>query len=497
MPFGEAASELELSENYSHLYFGQTPFNSSAIESDTYLIIGRRGSGKTALAQYFSFQKKLADAIYIYVKEPELYKEVLSDIGYDASLNRSKGVAGLVPIWEYVLWCVIFDHLKGQSSVICDACNPVDSAESNVSTLIEKVIRRVHSFLQLSSEEEPRAVSHLHSQVDFAKAKVQALEIAKRTPIIVAIDTLEQYDTTDKGLIDAIAALIQTAAKFNQLYAKDGVHLKVLMSGEIFPHLEEGVIENTLKFVRKPVFLFWRPKDLLRLICWRFYRFLESEGRLHKASTDHIDWGDHKDVLRKMWTPYFGDKLTNNRGAVEDTFYYMLRHTQMRPRQLILICNASADLAIRDGSFPIIKEEHVRAGVALVEGDLAVEIINSFKAIYPNVANIVNAMNGVPMIFKGNDLARLAPRSADAWPKGTYSQRNFLNLAAELGIIGRVESKGGGVIQASFEYLLRRRLAISIDDECAIHPMFYSRLNIKLTQDMRTVPFAANGSFED
>ena len=43
MPFGEAASELELGENYPDLYFGETPFNDSAIDPDTYLIIGRRG----------------------------------------------------------------------------------------------------------------------------------------------------------------------------------------------------------------------------------------------------------------------------------------------------------------------------------------------------------------------------------------------------------------------------------------------------------------------
>jgi len=68
---------------------------------------------------------------------------------------------------------------------------------------------------------------------------------------------------------------------------------------------------------------------------------------------------------------------------------------------------------------------------------------------------------------------------------------------AELGIIGRVESEGGGVIEAGFEYLLRRRLAVSIDDECVIHPMFYSRLNVRINKEARVVPFAAKGTFED
>lgn len=496
MPFGEAASELELSENYSDLYFGETPFNASAIDPDTYLIIGRRGSGKTALAQYFSFQKVIPNSIYIYVSEPDLYKEVLSRLGQEGGDGRGISIPALAEIWDYVLWCVILEELKERSEVIAQACT-IERKGNKASNLVEAIIARIHDFLQSTPLGPEKALADMRDGVHFNEARQAALEVTKKTPVILALDTLEQYDTNDVGLINSIAALIQAAARFNQLYARHGVHLKVLMSGEIFPHLEEGVIQNTLKFVRKPVYLFWRPKDLLRLICWRFYQHLSKENLLQKASKGSIDWTSHKDVLQKMWIPYFGEKLTNLRGAVEETFYYLLRHTQMRPRQLILMCNEIANLAIDDGTFPLIKPEHIRQGILNVESDLAVEIINSFHAIYPNVARIVDALNGTPMAFKGNELAKLAPRSADAWPKGTYSQRNFLALAAELGIIGRVESEGGGVIEAGFEYLLRRRLAISVDDQCVIHPMFYTRLNVKKSRDVRVVPFATNGTFED
>jgi hypothetical protein len=55
-PFGlaDCESELEeLHEEYQQLYFGNTPFNVSALNQRTYLIIGRRGAGKTALSHYF------------------------------------------------------------------------------------------------------------------------------------------------------------------------------------------------------------------------------------------------------------------------------------------------------------------------------------------------------------------------------------------------------------------------------------------------------------
>jgi hypothetical protein len=269
--------------------------------------------------------------VYIYVNEPDLYKEVLSRLGQNGGDGRAMSIPALASIWEYVLWTVIFEHLKHHSDVIANACTVAPSGKK-ASNLIEAIISRVHNFLQSTEHEPEKALAHLRIEANFDEAKKEALEIAKKTPVIIALDTLEQYDTTDVGLINSTAALIQAAAGINQLYAKNGIHLKVLMSGEIFPHLEEGVVQNTLKFVRNPVYLFWRPKDLLRLICWRFYQYLLKENQLHAASKAPIDWTSHKDVLQKMWIPYFGERLTNLRGATEETFYYLLRHTQMRPR---------------------------------------------------------------------------------------------------------------------------------------------------------------------
>ena len=161
---------------------------------------------------------------------------------------------------------------------------------------------------------------------------------------------MEQYDIRNEPLMNAISALIQAASKFNRDYSGSGIHLKLLMSGELFPHLAESRIQNTIKYAPSPLFLFWRSKDLLRLICWRFYNFLSNQKLLDPVSSS-IDWSNPDDVMRKMWRPYFGENVKNGRGAVEDSFYYVLRHTQMRPRQLIFLCNSIAELAIDDSSY--------------------------------------------------------------------------------------------------------------------------------------------------
>jgi hypothetical protein len=195
--------------------------------------------------------------------------------------------------------------------------------------------------------------------------------------------------------------------------------------------------------------------------------------------------------MRRLWKPYFGDYITNGLGLHEQTFAYVLRHTQMRPRQLILLCNAIAARAIKAGRYPTFSEEDIRRGVGDAEGDLASEIINSFSSVYSNVSTIVDALMRMPMQFAGNELDKRASQSASEWPPGTYSPARFRRLVAELGIVGRVrrENTKAGYIDADFEYSLQDRLPLTHRDTCVIHPMFYQRLNVELNTNARVMPF--------
>jgi hypothetical protein len=67
-PFGHVSCEEEqevLQDEYSNYFFWETPFNDQALERDVYLIVGRRGSGKTSLTRFFGFQDTYPNAACI------------------------------------------------------------------------------------------------------------------------------------------------------------------------------------------------------------------------------------------------------------------------------------------------------------------------------------------------------------------------------------------------------------------------------------------------
>jgi hypothetical protein len=499
-PFGEPDCESELkllgADEYSKYYFYHTPFNQEAMNRKVFLIIGRRGSGKTALSHFFSFQKLVPNMTAIDVDEPAAFQQVISQIAAKTTPNREIAIPRLVKVWEFVIWSIIFREFKDRDVRIKAACL-FDDGNEKVSTFIRHLLKSVMAKYLSTNANIADELETLLSQETIKAAKTAVLETARKNPVIVAIDTLENYAIKDDTMMQTTAALIQCAAEFNRSFAQQNVQIKLFIMAEIFPHLKEEVVLNTLKSVRDEVYLHWRPKDLMRLISWRFWRYLRGRNLLDIRAVNEVDWDNHHHVLQERWEPFFGQALTTEAGLLEKTFPYVLRHTQMRPRQLIVLCNSIANYAISQGTFPNFTPADVITGIKLGEERLADEVFNSYSSVYPNAAKIAEALSGLPPLFKGNELDKRAPQTASLWPAGEYTPYAFRQLVTELGIVGRVRqiSHDKGIIEADFEYTAAQRLPLLVHDDCVIHPMFYKKLNIQPLQKLCVYPFPDREEF--
>ncbi len=501
-PFGELCCEHELEilqDQYSNFFFYEAPFNEEALSLDTYLIIGRRGSGKTSLTQYFTFQKSIKNSTNIEVDEPDMYAQVLSKISETASTDTDIAITRIVRIWEFVIWSLIFNALRHEDPIIEAACMFTPS-QTGPSQIIKKVFRALlKKYLKDDKQELTDELEAFLSDNTIKAAKDVVIRITEKKPIIISFDSLEKYSVDNISMMRATAALVQCASNFNITHARNGIYLKAFLSAEVFPHLCENEISNTIKFVREPVYLLWRPKDLVRLAAYRFFKFLENKNLLLQESKDNIDWANFSDVLKSMWLPYFGEEVENAIGLNEKTFPYILRHTQMRPRQLIMLLNEISSIAKTRKAFPRFTRGAIVGGIKKAERKLATEVINSYTGVYPKVGKILDALNRTPMMFKGKLLDKLAPETASEWPKGDYSPTRFRQLVAELGIVGVVRKydEHTGIVEADFEYAIEDRLPIPTNEDCVIHPMFYEKLATKTDDKIVVYPFPDHPDYED
>ncbi|MFO0903071.1 MAG: hypothetical protein U0939_08735 [Pirellulales bacterium] len=499
-PFGAESCESEiklLQDSYQRFYFSHTPFNERAVQLRHYLFVGRRGSGKSSLAHYFTFQPHIRNARCIDLDEPEIYESVLSQIAKTAASTSETALPRIVAVWQHALWSLIFAKYKDYDSEIA-AMATVTSPKNNPATFLREILKRLlDKFLSDQQGQLSQQLEDWLRSDSFESAKAKVLSITKNNPVILAIDSLEKYSVHNEPMMRATAALIECASKFNTSYANQGVHIKLFISAEIFPHLSEAEISNSSKYVRNPVYLHWRPKDLMRLVSWRFNEYLASTAEWRQLARSDVDWQSHQDVQQKAWNPYFGKTLSNGNGLPEATFPYLLRHTQLRPRQLVILCNQLAALAIERKEFPYFTSKTIVDAVHQQERHSAEEVLNSYSKVYPNVASIVRALERFPVMFNGNELDRIAPSTASQWPANEYSPYAFRRMLAELGIVGLVRRKNSvsKVIEADFEYAIEDRLSLPVSELCVVHPMFFAKLNIKQPQKAIVYPFPDHPDF--
>jgi hypothetical protein len=498
-PFGEADCESELkvmgSSEYSKYYFDHTRFNREALSPKVFLIIGRRGAGKTALSQFFSFQQLMPSVTTIEVDEPAAFQQLMSRIAESAATTREVAIPRLVKIWDFVIWSTIFWQLQNKDPRIKAAVVLAEPTDQ-VSTFIRHVLKTlVSNFLDADNWLADELEDFMNNE-RIRRAKKAVLEVVKGTKVIIALDTMENYAVRDESMMRSMGALIQCASRFSRNYARHGIYLKVFIMAEIFPYLKEEVSLNPLKFIHDEMYLQWRPKDLMRLISWRYDRYLK-QNELATPTINKVDWDNHHHVLKEKWEPYWGKTLTTAEGLIEGTFPYVLRHTQLRPRQLIVLCNSVARQAQEGETFPKFRPECIIEGIQRAEKRLAEEVMNSYSSVYPGAARIAEALSGLPLMFKGNELDKRAPQTASQWPPGEYSSYAFRQFVSELGIVGRVRnvSEKTGIVEADFEYAGESRISLLVNDMCVIHPMFYKKLNIRKTRNLCVYPFPDHEEF--
>lgn len=499
-PDAESESEA-LQADYEALFFEGTPFNAPALRTETYLIRGRRGSGKSALACYFGFQKVLADSTCLLLSEKRLSQGLilrLADLAKDAGLRRP---GSLARAWDLVFWSLVFIHLqdrhpdilKGQKLVTAgNAAHTADEFISKLVSAAENATSEYQNFWRLVESKD--------SQPNFTAAKKVSLATTARNPLIIAFDTAEHYDVRDTDVMNSFAALVEAASNLNFRHAASGIHLKVFLPDESYNSLRTEYVSNPTKYIHDEVLLHWRPKDLLRLVCYRLSHFMTRHPDIADAigfDPKDVDYSDFASVKSRIWDAFFGSKVISRTKDVEDTWIYVLRHTQLRPRQVILLCNAVVSAALDAEEFPRFTDRVFQQGIEKGEIDLAEEVVNSYSKVFKNADEILACLGQGPATLSGRDLHIAAQRAARYWEEKGDVRSNFVDMLVQLGAIGVVRNDGTKAIEADFQYNMDHKLYIQENSFCAVHPMFCHKLGRRRAEGSPVVlPFPNRVGYE-
>ena len=198
-----------------------------------------------------------------------------------------------------------------------------------------------------------------------------------------------------------------------------------------------------------------------------------------------------------FWKRILPDTIKNKLGTRENSLAYILRHTQLQPRHLLLYMNAIAKHNFqREGTATHFTPSAIQAGIAQTEGEITAEVIKAYQYVHPGALDACKRV--IPALGFSFKEAALPSAFTKRFKRmhGILSFPDFREMMTEIGALGVVSERTEKYVQGRFEYTVPHRLPVPENAEFCVHPIFseiYAARKPKGTERQEVVyPYGAD-----
>lgn len=480
---GDAAA-IEDADLRKQLFDSGNKLYRSFSKDKTY-IIGRRGSGKTAFLQNTTLKGSASQFGRVDLQLHEAYGSLINQV--NAPATGATFVENFAKAWEVYIWTEVFISLLQSTKVplplktIIKGYLSAIGVDGDGKGFVEKALgeaAKAEGRIALVA----RMVQAMMEKEGFALVRERVTTLLKdnNAYVLIAIDSLEDYSPGKERLF--LAGLF----KFISLKTGPGKVLKarVCLPSELYLIIREKYSENPQKDFESYVMLHWHPKEIIQLINFRIHLFMKEHfpatSRLMEASADDSGVNYIEQLLPQT--------VINRNGVKERTIVYLLRHSQLLPRQFINLFNNLLSTKfedLRDGDDVIgavqsaISEAHVISCVNHSEASLFDEIKSAYSRVYPHLNRVLRAtIPNLSRTFDDFDLKTCFRSKNISAIDSQYNDYDaFKSMLIEVGAIGVMDtdphrSHLENYVRARFEYMMPSRLILPDNSPMCVHPIF-------------------------
>ena len=440
------------------------------------LIIGRRGSGKTA----FLRSAYLDDSYSIIVELPahDTFRQIVNSV--ERIGGRTVFVEEVAELWDLLFWHAILVALTRYHKGV-PALDPV--RRYLVSAGLERIrspyptIQSVINILKQYGDHGPaEAVDGFLDQVasegySYPDARNTATEYLARNheTAIILLDSLEDYKLDDEVHGHAIQGLLKCIGSFRT----PGSHteLRCSVPSEIYFRLR-NLSSNPNRDFQDSLLIQWDASELIRLAGHRYLTYLELYHPQIHERFQHLDMTKRAQA-QQLWDVILPPRITNGVGSNEMSLAYILRHTQLRPRHLLTLLSHICLKNESEGSTPDhITDSALWNGMYEVEDLVCSDILSAYLHTYPDArAACERCIPFLPLRFTDGDMHTVYNQRGRGL-QGVYDYDDFRRMMIEIGAVGRVVRETDRYVIGRFEYSVPHRLLTGANDELCLHPVF-------------------------
>lgn len=474
----------------------------NALKSNPSLIIGRRGSGKTSYLHSVLIESDYR--IVEEIKASKTFSQIVEAI--EKSLPASFLSESVSDVWEELFYFALISEVANKFQahhrefrLLSDYLAKHDLAgAATIDAFLWKVVRSLQERSDSHLLGAVAAVVEEVTGVSFDKAKALAIDVLKENDerAILLVDSLEHYPTSIESVAQATSGLLKCVGQFNE--RNDQLNVRLCLPAELY-HVFLDISSNPLKDFSNSLTLHWVAGELLSIAAHRFILYLKLyfKEEYAKSSAYNLTLRSQvQDFLRS----YLPAQITNRLGIQEDVVAYILRHTQLQPRHVLMYCNSifEQERKVNPTNYPRITEESVRAGIASIEHRLCDETFSGYKTIYPMARAVCEAcIPELPLVFSHSEAQKVFTRRGKQ-ASGFKDYWEFRRLLIECGIVGRVASETDRYIVGRFEYTEPHKLVVGTEDTLCLHPVFAEVFHFRRVGANKAIyPYGCDPDAED
>jgi hypothetical protein len=473
------------------------PF-SEALSRAPVLLLGRKGSGKSAILSEFKLRAaSRGERAASLETPPDVGQPFLISIGsWDHFHQLTRHVAAqfrnnnpdfdsdIVPteylskLWQEALWDEIIKYFYS----FCQ--------NREVRPFLTEVERYIMADGRFNGSAE-RAAEKLF---DDAKASVLRFASTRMSKIVFLIDSMERYPVRNVVFAEVLGGLLQAINAVH--YESDRISVTFCLPEEIETHLM-GSSANIMKDYNAAYRIRWKPIDLLKVIAHRFRLFVKLRDRNFYKQLCVINL-DSREGIISLFRLILPDSIQNSMGDIEDPIAYIIRHTQLLPRHAIAIFNGIVARSYeRSKQFRCLDEDSIRTGISTAEKLIAQQVLVPYYKIYPElIATCEDILPDLSPVCTYDDLRKIERRFKERVEEDI---RNIWRTLFGMGVIGKVikadhpensaTSHGSRYCLAQFHYNIEGAFGMSGDSEYCFHPVFTRHFGIsrKSGSDRRAI----------
>ncbi len=466
---------------------------SSAMTGKHTLVYGRKGCGKSAVISMFRGL------------EYSFARQKLSDVGVKTD-DGNRGGNIIIPI---TTWLTFLDMNISVHRHLLDLANvrsandidydliPAEAVEVGwLNQLWEQIFREFYDRMQdrrISSAYHvdlsnvimlfnDDSISRLRGTAEyvasavFARAKNEVIKYIsdRKIRIYILFDSMEKYPISNSTFALSMSGFLRA---INTMIMNQDIKVVFTLPEELIPHFR-GFSENILKDFERSYPMRWRARDLWRIAAYRYMLFLKTHDRPYydELSRKYKDLLDNPIVAKKFFATFFPEYITNTVGVREESRAYILRHTHLLPRHLILLMNEIARRSFEEAKGRSqFSEQAIVEGVRKRETDIADQVLQPYKTIYMDLEKELKwGFSDLSPIFSFGELQKTLNRFSG---KLQMDYGEVVNLLFSIGVIGRISADQTSTIytEADFSYTFDGSISFSGSDSLCFHPIF-SRL---------------------